>query len=119
MYSNEEIALFVELVAEATDPDRIILFGSYAYGNPNDKSDLDLLVIKNGKDITFDDEAELSAAVYCERKQRKLNTRYDVFFRTDTQVLQSVYDNGALLDALRKGRVVYERTNQEERRTVL
>ena len=119
IYSNEEIALFVELVAEATDPDRIILFGSYAYGSPNDKSDIDLLVIKNGKDITFEDEAELSAAVYYKRKQRRLRTRYDVLFRTERQIRQSVENSGALLDALRKGRVVYERANQEERRAVL
>ena len=112
MYNNEEITLFIELVAEATDPDRIILFGSYAYGSPDDNSDIDLLVIKNGKDFTFDDEAELSAAVYHKRKQRKIRTRYDVLFRTDRQIRQSVDDNGALVEVLRKGRVVYERTDK-------
>jgi len=111
MYSNDDIAQFVNLVAEATDPDRIILFGSYAYGTPSEKSDIDLLVIKNGTDITYDDEADLSAAIYFERKQRKLNTRYDVFFRTDEQVAQTVDNSGALLDAVQKGRVVYERAN--------
>jgi len=50
MYSNAEINQLVDLVVEETDPDKIILFGSYAYGNPNDKSDLDLLVI-NGLPI--------------------------------------------------------------------
>ena len=119
MYSNEEITLFINLVAQVTDPDRIILFGSYAYGNPNDKSDLDLLVIKNGKDFTFDDETELSAAVYFERKHRNIRTRYDVLFRTDRQVRQSVDVSGSLMDALQKGRVVYERANSEERRVVL
>ena len=29
------------------NPDKIILFGSHALGNPNDNSDLDLLVIKD------------------------------------------------------------------------
>jgi len=28
------------------EPEQIILFGSYAYGNPTDESDLDLLIIK-------------------------------------------------------------------------
>ena len=119
MYSSEEIAVFVELVAEATNPDRIILFGSYAYGNPDAQSDLDLLVIKNGKDITFDDEAELSAAVYFKRKQMRINIRYDVLFRTDKQVLQSAESSRGLQDAVRRGRVVYERTNQQKRRAVL
>ena len=119
MYSNEDISVFVKLVAEVTDPDRIILFGSYAYGNPDEKSDIDLLVIKNGKDFTFDDEAELSAAVYLRRKQRKIRTRYDVLFKTDSQVLQSVDESGALVDAMKKGRIVYERANTEKRGAVL
>ena len=29
------------------DPEKIILFGSYAYGTPNDGSDVDLFVVKN------------------------------------------------------------------------
>jgi uncharacterized protein len=29
------------------DPEKIILFGSYAYGTPTDDSDIDLFVIKN------------------------------------------------------------------------
>ena len=109
MYSNEDITSIVELVAEVTDPDKIILFGSYAYGNPSEQSDIDLLVIKNGKDFTFDDEAVLSAAVYLKRKQRKLRTRYDVLFRTDRQIRQSIGGGGALVDALQKGRVVCDR----------
>ena len=29
------------------DPEQIILFGSYAYGNPTDESDIDLLIVKD------------------------------------------------------------------------
>src|SRR5262245_21240485 len=32
-------------IAERFDPDKIILFGSYAYGTPHDDSDVDTLVI--------------------------------------------------------------------------
>lgn len=32
---------------KAYDPEKIILFGSYANGNPHEDSDLDFLVIKN------------------------------------------------------------------------
>jgi len=32
-------------IVEAVDPDKIILFGSYAYGKPSKDSDLDILVI--------------------------------------------------------------------------
>lgn len=32
-------------IVEAVDPERIILFGSYAYGKPSKGSDLDILII--------------------------------------------------------------------------
>ena len=63
MYNDEEIMEFVSLVAEVVNPDRIILFGSYAYGEPTENSDIDLLVIKNGKDFTIDDETEYAVAI--------------------------------------------------------
>ncbi len=34
-------------LVEWYQPQRIILFGSLAYGNPHDDSDIDLLIIKN------------------------------------------------------------------------
>ena len=36
---------FARRVAERFDPDRIILFGSHAYGTPNADSDVDILVV--------------------------------------------------------------------------
>jgi uncharacterized protein len=40
-----EIRRFARAVAERFQPDRIILFGSYAYGTPHADSDVDILVI--------------------------------------------------------------------------
>src|SRR5436309_6461549 len=39
------IRRFARQVAERFDPDKIILFGSYAYGTPDADSDVDILVI--------------------------------------------------------------------------
>lgn len=39
------IRRFVRAVAERFQPDKIILFGSHAYGTPNADSDVDILVI--------------------------------------------------------------------------
>ncbi|MDY6844710.1 MAG: nucleotidyltransferase domain-containing protein [Thermodesulfobacteriota bacterium] len=36
-------------IVEAVKPERIILFGSYAYGKPKDGSDLDILVVMNSE----------------------------------------------------------------------
>ncbi len=39
------IRCYARQIAERFRPDKIILFGSYAYGQPHDDSDVDLLVI--------------------------------------------------------------------------
>ena len=39
------IRKFARAVAERFHPDKIILFGSYAYGTPHEDSDVDLLVV--------------------------------------------------------------------------
>src|SRR5713226_3635322 len=39
------IRRFARQVAERFQPDKIILFGSYAYGTPHDDSDVDILVV--------------------------------------------------------------------------
>jgi len=46
MISQERINEVVERIVKNVQPEKVILFGSYAYGNPTDDSDLDILVIK-------------------------------------------------------------------------
>ena len=43
---KEITKILVKLIAEY-DPQQVILFGSYAYGNPRSDSDIDLLIIKD------------------------------------------------------------------------
>jgi len=45
MILMSDIRSFARRVAEVFRPERIILFGSYAYGNPLPDSDVDLLVV--------------------------------------------------------------------------
>jgi len=42
----QELNKIVKQVTDAYRPEKIILFGSYAYGEPHADSDLDLLIIK-------------------------------------------------------------------------
>ncbi len=46
MIENTKINDIVSKIAVKFNPNKIILFGSYAAGNPTNDSDLDLLVIK-------------------------------------------------------------------------
>ena len=48
MITEAQIQAVVQRIVDGYAPDRIILFGSYAYGTPTEDSDLDLLVVKAG-----------------------------------------------------------------------
>ena len=47
MIGQDKISEIVKKIASGYNPEKIILFGSYATGNPNEDSDLDLFVIKD------------------------------------------------------------------------
>jgi len=42
---NERLKAITHTIVERFQPEKIILFGSYAWGTPNEDSDIDLLVI--------------------------------------------------------------------------
>ena len=46
MLSEEKIQSVVERIVQVAQPSKVILFGSYARGNANENSDLDLMVIE-------------------------------------------------------------------------
>ncbi|MCD6122557.1 MAG: nucleotidyltransferase domain-containing protein [Spirochaetales bacterium] len=46
MISNEMINNLVKIIVEEERPEKIILFGSYSAGVPNEESDVDILIVK-------------------------------------------------------------------------
>ena len=49
MITQRQIAEITKKIVEYFQPEKIILFGSYAYGKPSRDSDLDLLIIKDSE----------------------------------------------------------------------
>jgi len=47
MIDIEELKSLIVERLQPLNPDKIILFGSYAYGTPNEESDIDLYVVTN------------------------------------------------------------------------
>lgn len=47
MITQEQINQAIKAIVDGYNPLRVILFGSYAYGQPTKNSDVDLLVIKD------------------------------------------------------------------------
>src|SRR5512138_167799 len=54
----------IERIASELKPEKIILFGSYAYGNPTPDSDVDLLVIMKTKAKEIDRYVAVSNLLY-------------------------------------------------------
>ncbi len=87
-------------------PDKIILFGSYAYGNPTDESDIDLFLFKDiDKTITRDTKIMAQLSV------RKLISKYKIgfdFIVASEAFVKSREDYFYKKDILENGVVIYE-----------
>ena len=92
-------------ILAASDPEKIILFGSYARGDFGPDSDLDLLVIIEGVDTP---RAE---SVHLRRSLRGLLVPVDIVVATPEQVERHRNTVGLIYrSALEEGTVLYERS---------
>lgn len=116
MYSNNEIETFSNLIADTVKPNRIILFGSYAYGNPTERSDVDLMVIMNKDIMTMDEKIEINHSIFLQREKLNnwITSDLCILSRHDIEVLKDDNDS-AVYHAVRKGRVLYDSDIKESR----
>lgn len=107
MYDMETIKSFIyTVIVESIQPDKVILFGSYAYGQPRDKSDVDLLIIKN----TDENEDELFIKLGKKRRDSNIKLMCDIIIMNDEDIKYKIKGKyGAVYDAIVKGVVMYER----------
>ena len=107
MINIEKLKLEIVESLKPLNPDKIILFGSYAYGTPNDDSDIDLFLIKN--DLPIDKSREYNR----EARMRILNliSKYKVGFdilSASTEYINKSEDYFYKVDILQNGKVIYE-----------
>lgn len=85
-------------------PEKIILFGSYAYGNPTEDSDIDLFLVKEN------DENLREYKVDARMKLIDLISKYHIGFdilAASQDFLDSREDYFCKVDILTNGRVIY------------
>ena len=103
----EAIQMVVNRIAEEFKPEKIILFGSHAYGTPKPWSDVDLFVIM---------ESELSAHDQRLKIARFLIPRpfgIDVLTRTPKDLDYRIKEGDFFLkEIMTKGKVLYEKPNR-------
>jgi uncharacterized protein len=88
-------------IVENFHPEKIILFGSYAYGKPNQYSDLDLLVIMPFNGSPLSQAAKIITQI-------KPKTALDLIIRTPEQIQErlAMKDN-FMKDIIENGKVTY------------
>ena len=90
------------LVAEM-EPDRIILFGSHAWGAPDEDSDLDLLVI-----VPDSEQPPTLRAVRAHRCLRDIPFPVDVLVKTRAEIERgSLVPASLVREVLERGKVLY------------
>lgn len=93
----------VQAIAKRFNPEKIILFGSYAYGDPKPWSDVDLLLVM---------ETELTERAQRLLVSRAINApfRVEVLVRTPANLKKRLNSRDYFLqEIVSKGQVVYER----------
>ena len=87
-------------------PDKIILFGSYAYGEPDEESDIDLFIVKNE---TLDNvrDFKIKAKLLLRDLMKKYKIGFDILIASEA-FIHSREDYFYKVDIIQKGRVVYE-----------
>ena len=102
---QEAIDEVVAQIAEAFAPQRIVLFGSYAFGNPQPESDLDLLVVMDSGDHTRRQSLEI-------RRHLGVMFGLDLVVYSKDQLDERIkMGDWFLREILETGKVVYERAN--------
>lgn len=105
MIGADKITEIVNRIATGYNPDKIILFGSYASGEQSEDSDLDLLVIKNS------DLPRPQRALQVRKMLFGMMIPMDLIVYTPEEIALS-RDNkySFVYEILNTGKVLYERT---------
>jgi predicted nucleotidyltransferase len=99
---DEVIRALACQISEQFHPQRIILFGSYAYGNPQPESDVDLLVIMKTSFRTTEQALQI-------RRQLNIMFGLDLLIYTPERLAQRLqWGDSFLREIIEKGIVLYE-----------
>lgn len=103
--SIHDISQFSEQIAERFAPEKIILFGSHAYGSPTPDSDVDMLIVMDDVGNPREKAIEIRSAF---RRQFPL----DLIVRSSSELQRRIaMDDYFLKEITERGKVLYERAN--------
>ena len=102
MLNIEEIKPLIVERLKSLQPNKIILFGSYAYGVPNEESDIDLFITKND----LDSHTEAKAMMQLRDLMKKYKIGFDILCSSEEELSKRL-DPFYKIDILQKGIKIY------------
>lgn len=100
-----QIEALSKQIAEKFSPEKIILFGSYAYGVPHDSSDVDLLIVMEFTGRKLEKRMEIW-------RQVQPTFATDLIIRSPSEMIWRYEQFDPLVrNAVDFGKVLYERNN--------
>jgi uncharacterized protein len=103
-WAHEKIQEMVRRIVAGFDPEKVILFGSFARGTAGDDSDVDLLVVKSVEGSKRRERVQIGVAL------QGMGLAKDIIVATPEEVACVGHAFGSVLSAaMREGRVLYER----------
>jgi len=105
------IPLLVEKLI-ATHPEKIILFGSYAYGEPTINSDIDILVVTGDETIPSSFSEKSAIYLRISRAISEIKKEFPVDLIVHTKPMHQKFieiDSLFARELLSKGKVLYEK----------
>ena len=104
---NQIISFISETIRLNYNPEEIILFGSHAYGNPHENSDIDICVIK---DIEKNQIRAFKLSILTNLRQIIVNNKIDIdiIVNSRTKITERI-NTGDLFykEIIDKGKIIY------------
>jgi predicted nucleotidyltransferase len=98
------ISEVVEKIKKEYQPEKIILFGSYAYGTPTEDSDIDLFIIKETDKRRVDRFVEVRKLIY--RPERRISIQPLVYTPKEIEKRLAIGDQ-FVEEVLTRGELLY------------
>ena len=100
---EEKINKIKDKIVREYKPEKIILFGSWAWGTPHADSDIDLLVVMESDKPRIERQREVLSVIY------PSDVPIDVLVHTPEELEESINKKGNLFleDIVRNGKVLY------------
>ena len=103
---------------QSSNPYKIVLFGSYANGKPDDNSDIDLMVVLDDNHVSKSYQERLDKKMYIRNLVLEINRKIPldilVYSREELNILKK-HGNYFIDEVEKTGKVIYEASNNKQR----